>query len=110
MEISSSVKRVKQEKWQGLPHMHKVKQFETVLSFKVSLFIQLYQPWKQRELVYLKKKKKNPSPNVRSAPLMLVSPGPTYSLIKLSGKIEKHEAANNPETCEPEWVKREKTY
>ena len=57
---------------------------------------------KTKRVGLFEKKIKNPSPNVRSAPLMLVSPGPTYSLIKLSGKIEKHEAANNPETCEPE--------
>ena len=31
---------LKLEKWQGPPHINKCKQYETVLSFKVSLFIQ----------------------------------------------------------------------
>ena len=31
------------ERWQGLPDISKVKQYETVLSFNVSLFIQLIQ-------------------------------------------------------------------
>ena len=32
--------RVKLERWQGPPHINEVKQYETVLSFHVSLFIQ----------------------------------------------------------------------
>ena len=40
---SSPSKCLKLEKWQGLPNINKVKQFETVLSFKVSLFIQFIQ-------------------------------------------------------------------
>ena len=41
---------MKLERWQGPPHTHThtEKQYERVLSFKVSLFIQL---WKQREFV-----------------------------------------------------------
>ena len=34
---------VKLERWQGPPHINKVKQYEIVLSFKVSLFIQLFE-------------------------------------------------------------------
>ena len=41
---------LKLERWQGPPNM---KQNETVLSFKVSLFIQFIQSWKQRQFVYL---------------------------------------------------------
>ena len=37
---------LKQERWQGPPHINKVKQYETVLSFMVSLVI-------QSEFVYL---------------------------------------------------------
>ena len=40
---------LKLERWQGPPHTNKVKQYEVVLSFKVSLFIH---SGKQRELVY----------------------------------------------------------
>ena len=43
----------KVERWQGPPHINKVKQFDTVLSFRVRLFIQFIQSWKQRVLVYL---------------------------------------------------------
>ena len=32
---------LKQERWQGPPHINKAKQYETVLLFTVSLFIQL---------------------------------------------------------------------
>ena len=31
---------LKTERWQGPPHINKVKQYETMLSFRVSLFIQ----------------------------------------------------------------------
>ena len=41
---------LKLERWQGLPYMNKVKWYEIVLSFIVSLFIQSL---KQREFVYL---------------------------------------------------------
>ena len=44
---------LKREKWQGPPHVNKVKQYDIVLSFNVSLFIQFIQSWKQREFVYL---------------------------------------------------------
>ena len=43
----------KSDRWQGLPHINKAKQYETVLSFKVSLFIQFFQPWNQREYLHL---------------------------------------------------------
>ena len=43
----------KVEMWQGPPHINKVKQYETVLSFQVSSFIQFIQPWKQKDFVYL---------------------------------------------------------
>ena len=39
------------ERWQGPPHINKVKQYEIVLSFQVILFIQ---PWERRELVSMK--------------------------------------------------------
>ena len=41
---------LKLERWQGPPHINKVKQYETVLSFKLSLFIQ---SWKRGEAVCL---------------------------------------------------------
>ena len=41
---------LKLERWQGPPQ---VKQYEIVLSFKVSLFIQFTQPWKWGEFVNL---------------------------------------------------------
>ena len=34
---------LKLERWQGPPHINKVKRYETVLSFKDSLFIQFIQ-------------------------------------------------------------------
>ena len=48
----------------GSPNINKVKQYEIVLSFKFSLFIQFTQSRKQRQCVYLvcfgiKKKKKS---------------------------------------------------
>ena len=39
---------LKQERWQGPPHINKVKQDEAVLSSRFSLFIQFIQSWKQR--------------------------------------------------------------
>ena len=36
----------------GSANINKVKQCEIVLSFKLSLFIQFIQSWKQREFVY----------------------------------------------------------
>ena len=33
---------LKLERWQSLPHVNKVKQYEIVLSFKVSLFISVF--------------------------------------------------------------------
>ena len=41
------------ERCQGPPNINKVKQYEIVLPFKVSLFNQFIQPWKQGESVYL---------------------------------------------------------
>ena len=41
------------ERWQGPPHINKVKQYEIVFSFKVSLFIHFIHSWTQREFVYL---------------------------------------------------------
>ena len=42
---------LKLEKWQGPPHINRVKHYR-LSSFKVSLFIQFIQPRKQKELVY----------------------------------------------------------
>ena len=39
----SPEKCLKLERWQGLPHINIVKQYEIVSSFKVSLFIQFFQ-------------------------------------------------------------------
>ena len=36
---------LKLERWQGLPHLDKVKQYEIVLAFKVILFIRFIQSW-----------------------------------------------------------------
>ena len=41
---------VKPERWQGPPHINRLKQHKIVLSFKVSLFIQ---SWEQREFAKL---------------------------------------------------------
>ena len=75
-KIRSQEHCLKLEVWQGPPHVNKVKQYETLLSFKVSLFIQFIQSRKQREFVYfvclgIKKrlKKKTSSPKLHSAPL-----------------------------------------
>ena len=51
---------LKVERWQGPPHINKVKWYEMLLSFRVSLFIQ---SWQWREFYYfvslgIKKKKK----------------------------------------------------
>ena len=45
-------KKKKKKRWQGPPNINKLKQYETVLSFKVSLFIQFMQSRKWRERVY----------------------------------------------------------
>ena len=42
---------LKLERWQGPPHVNKAKQHETVLSFKVSLFIQFIQSSEDREFI-----------------------------------------------------------
>ena len=42
-KIKSPEHYLKPERRQGLPHVNKVKQYELVLSFKVSLFIQFIQ-------------------------------------------------------------------
>ena len=34
---------LKLERWRGLPHINKVRQFESVLFFKVNLFLQFIQ-------------------------------------------------------------------
>ena len=39
-KMKSPEHRLKLERWQGLPHINKAKQYETLLSFKFSLFIQ----------------------------------------------------------------------
>ena len=44
---------LKLNRWQGLPHINNVKQYETVLSFKSALYIEFIQSGKQRKLVYL---------------------------------------------------------
>ena len=44
---------LKLERWQGLPRINKVKQNETVFSFKISLFIRKHYSSKQRRFVYL---------------------------------------------------------
>ena len=44
---------VKLERWQGPPHISKVKQYAIVLSFKLILFIQFIQSQKQRDFIYL---------------------------------------------------------
>ena len=41
------------ERWQGLPYINKVKQYEIVLSLKVSIFLQLIQSCKLREFILL---------------------------------------------------------
>ena len=46
--------RWKLERWQGPPHINKVKQYEVVLSFKASLFTQIIQSCKSSEFDYLK--------------------------------------------------------
>ena len=40
------------KRWQGPPHMSKVEQYEIVLSYAVSVFIQFIQSWKQRKCIY----------------------------------------------------------
>ena len=50
---------LKLERWQGPPHVNKVKLYETVSSFKVSLFIQSWKQWKFVYLVCLGLKKLN---------------------------------------------------
>ena len=52
-KIQSPEHSLKPEGWQDPPHINKVKQYEAVLSFKVSLFIQFIPAWKQREFDYL---------------------------------------------------------
>ena len=42
---------LKLERWQGPPHVNQVKQYETLSSFKVSLLIQFFQPWKQEDYI-----------------------------------------------------------
>ena len=44
---------LKLERWQGPPNINKVKQYEIVLSFKVSLYNQFIHSWKWRQFVYL---------------------------------------------------------
>ena len=41
------------ERWQGPPHVHKVKQYKLRWIFEVSLCLQLIRSWKQREIVDL---------------------------------------------------------
>ena len=55
---------LKLERWQGPPHINKIKQYEIVLNFKVSLFIQF---------VWIKKKKKK-SVNEDLSPLIRIFP------------------------------------
>lgn len=43
----------KLKRWQGQPDINKVKQYETLLSFKVSVFIQFILSVKHTEFVYL---------------------------------------------------------
>ena len=44
---------LKLERWQGPPHINKMKQYETVLSFKITLYVQFIQSWKQRDFAYI---------------------------------------------------------
>ena len=41
---------LKLERWQGPPHTNKLKHFETVLSFEVSLFLSLFQHKKSQSM------------------------------------------------------------
>ena len=75
----------KLERWQGPPNINKVKEYETVLPLKVSLFIRFIRSWKQREFVYLvclsikinqeqffSSLIKMYTPNLHSAPLIVI--------------------------------------
>ena len=44
---------LKLERWQGPPNINKLKQYETLLSFKFSLLIQFVKSWKQRLFICL---------------------------------------------------------
>ena len=52
--LLSSAKQAQKEEVAGsATYINKVKQYATMLSFKVSLFVPFIQSWKQREFDYL---------------------------------------------------------
>ena len=54
---------LKLERWQGPPHVNKVRQCETVSSSEFSLFTQFIESWEQTEFVYLVFFTQSPSDN-----------------------------------------------
>ena len=52
-KVRSPEHSLKLERWQGLPNINKVKQYETVLSFKVGCLLSLLGCKMQRKLIHL---------------------------------------------------------